>query len=60
MLLSTDKPLNGSANHILKTATCNKPAPKAVRAQCVTEQHQVWPSGPPTFLISAVVGVGYW
>lgn len=59
MLLSTGKPLNGSANHSLKTATCNNPAPKAVRAQCVTEQHQVWPSGPSTFLISAAVGVEY-
>ena len=48
----------GSVNHSSKTASSNKPAPKVVRAQCVTEQHQVWPSGPSTFLISAVVGVG--
>lgn len=49
----------GSAKHSLETASCNKTAPKVVRAQCVTEQHRVWPSGPSTFLISGVVGVGY-
>lgn len=46
----------GSANHSLKTATCNRPAPKAVRVQRVTEQHHVWPSGLSAFSIPAVVG----
>lgn len=46
----------GSANHSLKTSTCNRPAPKAVRVQRVTEQHHVWPSGLSAFSIPAVVG----
>lgn len=49
----------GSASHSLKNASCNKPAPKVVRAKWVTEHNQVWPSEPSTCLISAVVGVGY-